>query len=74
MLWIYHDKCEIPLLIHNPNFIVPLSETIKLNDPEGMLVPGTRQYNLIRQTWLEFHGTAETLEMVARNNAKFLKK
>ena len=44
-------------------------------DPEGMLEPGTRQYDSIRlmlQNWLDEFGPTETLAM-ARDSAKFLK-
>ena len=50
-------------------------EAIKLVDPEGMLIPGTRQYDRIwemLEIWLRQHGPDTTLEM-ARNSAKFLK-
>jgi hypothetical protein len=52
-----------------------LSEAIRLIDPEGMLVPGTRQYDRIREMieiWIGQHGPDEALEM-ARNSAKYLK-
>ncbi len=52
-----------------------LNEAIKLIDPEGMLIPDTRQYDRIwemLEIWLRQHGPEETLEM-ARYSAKYLK-
>jgi hypothetical protein len=52
-----------------------LNEAIKLIDPEGMLVPGTRQYASIMEMleiWLRQHSPDKALEM-ARNSAKYLK-
>ena len=51
------------------------NEALKLIDPEGMLVPGTRQHTRIREMikiWLRQHSPEEVLEM-ARNSAKYLK-
>ena len=48
---------------------------MRLIDPEGTLVPGTRQYDRIREMieiWLRQHSPDEVLEM-ARNSAKYLK-
>ena len=52
-----------------------LNESLRLIDPEGMLVPGTRHYDTIRETieiWIRQNGPDEALEM-ARNSAKYLK-
>ena len=52
-----------------------LYEALKLIDLEGMLVPGTRQYDSIKEMleiWIRQHGPDEALEM-ARNSAKYLK-
>jgi hypothetical protein len=52
-----------------------INEALKLIDPEGMLIPGTRQYDSIKEMleiWIRQHGPEETLEM-ARNSAKYLK-
>ncbi len=52
-----------------------ISEAIKRIDPEGMLIPGTRQYGRIwemLEIWLRQHGAEKTLEM-ARYSAKYLK-
>jgi len=46
-----------------------INEAIKLIDPKGMLVPGTRQHDRIREMieiWLGRHSPEEVLEM-ARN-------
>ena len=51
-----------------------LNESLRLIDPEGMLVPGTRQHDRIREMieiWLRLHGPEKTLEM-ARYSAKYL--
>ena len=52
-----------------------LSESLRLIDPEGLLVPGTRQYDRIHEMleiWLKQHGRDKTLEM-AQNSSKYLK-
>ena len=52
-----------------------LNEALRLIDSEGMLIPGIRQYDTIRETieiWVRQHGPDEALEM-ARNSAKYLK-
>lgn len=52
-----------------------LKEAIKLIDPEGMLIPDTRQYDRITEMieiWLRRHSRDEVLEM-ARYSAKYLK-
>jgi len=52
-----------------------ITEALRLIDPEGMLVPGTRQHDRIREMveiWLRQHSPDEVLEM-ARNSAKYLK-
>ena len=52
-----------------------LNEALRLIDPEGMLVPGTRQHDRIREMieiWLRRHSPEEVLEM-ARYSAKYLK-
>jgi hypothetical protein len=57
----------------DPNEII--TEAMKLIDPEGMLVPGTRQHDRIREMieiWLRQHRPEEVLEM-ARYSAKYLK-
>ena len=52
-----------------------INEALKLIDPEGMLIPGTRQYDSIKEMlefWIRQHGPVETLEM-SRNSATYLK-
>ncbi len=52
-----------------------IKEALKLIDPEGMLIPGTRQYDRISEMiyiWLRRHSRDEVLEM-ARYSAKHLK-
>lgn len=52
-----------------------ISESLRRIDPEGMLIPGTRQHDRIREMleiWLRQHGPDKALEM-ARNSAKYLK-
>jgi len=51
-----------------------LNEALRLIDPDGTLVPGTRQHDRIREMveiWLRRHSPEEVLEM-ARNRAKYL--
>ena len=52
-----------------------ISEALRLIDPEGMLIPGTRQYDRISEMieiWLRRYSRDEVLEM-ARYSAKYLK-
>ena len=53
----------------------PVNEALKLIDPEGMLVPGPRQCDRIREMIeirLRQHSRDKVLEM-ARDSAKYLK-
>jgi hypothetical protein len=52
-----------------------LNKALRLIDPDGTLVPGTRQHDRIREMieiWLRQHRPEEVLEM-ARYSAKYLK-
>jgi hypothetical protein len=52
-----------------------LNQAIKLIDPEGLLVPGTRQFNTIRDMlseWIKAYGPERAL-YEAEQSAKFLR-